>query len=208
MSALKVGSQAPSFRLPSAQGGEVGPDDYHGRANLILFFAKGMACGFCRQKMSQLARGLPRFQALDTEILMVSPTPLRRGRFYAQNFQIPFPYLCDPEYRVFDLYGMPIRPHSLLWKAGVLRHALRLPEPENDFGPAKHGPTELVRVLNDDDLGFFIVDKQRTVRYANQGPYVVFEGTKPVGMQPIPSNEEIVAELERCRGPAAGSRSA
>lgn len=208
MSALKIGSQAPPFCLPAAQGGEVGLDDYHDRANLILFFAKGMACGFCRQKMSQLARGLPRFQALGTEILMVSPTPLGRGRFYAQNFQIPFPYLCDPEYRVFELYGMPMRPHSLLWKAAVLRHAIRLPQPENDFGPPKNGPAELIRVLNDDDLGFFIVDKRRIVRYANQGPYVVFQGTKPVGMPPIPSNEEIVAELERCRGPAAGSRSA
>ena len=110
---LAVGQHAPPFRLPSAQGSEVALEDYRGRSNAILFFAKGMACGFCRQKMSQLARGLPRFRELETEIVMVTPTPLDRGRFYARNFQLPFSYLCDPEYRAFEAYGLTVRPHSL-----------------------------------------------------------------------------------------------
>jgi peroxiredoxin len=199
MREVTVGREAPAFRLPAAQGGEVGPEDYRGQRNLILFFAKGMACGFCRQKMSQLARGLSRFRALDAEILMVSPTPLPRGKVYARSFTLPFPYLCDPDYRVFEMYGMPVRPHSLLWKARVFASATRLPPPEDDFAALKPSPTELPRLFNDDDLGFFILDKPGIVQYSNSGPYTIVEGTKIVGMHSIPSNEEIAAELERCQ---------
>lgn len=198
MNAIEIGQKAPEFRLPAAQGGEVGVDDYRGRSNVILFFAKGMACGFCRQKMSQLARGYPRFRALGTEIVMVTPTPLSRARFYARNFQLPYPYLCDPDYRVYRAYGLDVRPYSLVSKAQDALRLSRLPQPENDFGPAKPSLPEIVRMLNDDDLGFFILDKHGIVRAATRGAYARFEGAKLV-MQPIPSNDEIAAELEHCQ---------
>jgi peroxiredoxin Q/BCP len=201
MSQLTVGQKVPSFRLPAAQGGELGPGDYEGRRNLILFFAKGMACGFCRQKMSQLARGASRFQALDTDVVMVAPTTLERGRFYARNFPLPFPYLCDPDYRVFQDYGMAVREHSLLWKTRLFTNAMRMPHPEvTELGAAKPGLGEMARLLNDDDLGFFIADKRGTLRYASTAPNFEFEGAKPVGPAPIPSTEDIVAVLERCQG--------
>lgn len=37
-----VGMPAPLFRLPTAQGADVGPDDYRGRRNLVLWFSKGL----------------------------------------------------------------------------------------------------------------------------------------------------------------------
>jgi hypothetical protein len=46
-------------------------------------------------------------------------------------------------------------------------------------------------------MGFFIVDKQGIVRYALGGAYL----TK-AGMRTIPSNDEILRELERCQAPA------
>ena len=201
MSQLSLGETAPSFRLAAAQGGEVGPQDYAGRRNLILFFAKGMACGFCRQKMSQLARGAPRFRALDTDVVMVTPTPIERGRFYARSFSLPFPYLCDPDYRVFEAYGMSVREHALLWKARVFAHVARMPKLEaTELGKASPSPGEFPRLLNDDDLGFFVADKRGTVRYASTAPNVDFDGARPVGIASIPSTEDIVAVLERCDG--------
>jgi peroxiredoxin len=200
MSHLRVGDRAPAFRLPAAQGGESGPEDHRGRSNLILFFAKGMACSFCRQKMSQLARGLPRFRALDAEILQIAPTKPERGRFYAQNFPLPFPYLCDPDYTVYEAYGMTVRPHSLLWKAAALVSGMRVPDAENDFGPVKPALGEIGRLLNDDDLGFFVLDKEGVIRYERTGSYVLFDDGKEVGVRPIPSNDEIVVVLEQCEG--------
>jgi peroxiredoxin len=204
MSEVTGGQSAPSFRLPSAQGGEVGLEDFAGRRNLILFFAKGMGCGFCRQKMSQLARGTSRFQALAGEVVMVAPTTRERGQFYAKNFSLPFPYLCDPEYRVFEAYGMPVRQRSLLWKTQAIAGFMRMPKPETtELGPAKPALSEFPGLFKDDDLGLFVVDKRGTLRYASSAPYAGFEGAKIVSMAAIPSTEEIATVLEHCEAEAS-----
>ena len=63
MAHVEVGQQAPAFRLPAGQGGEIGLADYRGRSNVVVWFTKGMACPFCRTQMSQFARGLGRLSA-------------------------------------------------------------------------------------------------------------------------------------------------
>jgi len=195
---MAIGERVPSFRLPSGQGLDVALDEYVGRAAVILLFAKGMACGFCRQTMSQLARGLPTFKRLGAEIVMVTPTPVDRARFYAAHFTLSFPYLSDPDYTVYRAYGLDPRAHSLGWYAHRLYLGMTTPKPETDFGPARPTPAEIPRLLKDDDLGFFIVDRGGIVRFAQGGPYVtVTDGKQVVGR--IPGNDEIVRELERYR---------
>jgi peroxiredoxin len=199
MSPITIGQAAPPFRLPSAQGPEVALADYRGRANVILIFAKGMACGFCRQKISQLARGAPAFRALDAEPCMIAPTTVERGRFYARNFQLPFPYLLDPEYEVYRAYGLKIRMHSLLDKAKVLVAAVRLPKPETEFGPPRPALREIPKLLNDDELGFFVVDKTGVIRDARVVQAAQLDNGRIVAMRSIPGNDEIVRVLERCQ---------
>jgi peroxiredoxin len=38
----EVGAPAPSFRLPSAAGTDVGLEDYRGRSSVVLWFSKGL----------------------------------------------------------------------------------------------------------------------------------------------------------------------
>src|SRR5215207_5763321 len=106
MAIPRIGEQAPPFRLPAAQGGEIGLDDFKGRKSLVLWFTKGMACAFCRQQMSQLARGYARFQALGAEVLEVTNSTPARARLYARQFKLPFPYLCDPDRRARSAWGL------------------------------------------------------------------------------------------------------
>lgn len=196
-----LGQRAPGFRLPSGQGPDIALEEFRGR-NVILFFGKGMACGFCRQKMSQLARGLSRFRELDAEVLHIAPTPVDRGRFYARSFQLPFPYLCDPDYRTYGAYGLGAREFPLRLRLQAIYEGFTSPPPENDWGKIRPALRELPRLVNDDDLGLFIVDREGIVRYAHAGSNVILEQGK-ASMRPIPSNEEIVRELERCQGVTA-----
>jgi peroxiredoxin len=193
MSGVTIGARAPSFRLPSGQGPEIGPDDYRGGSNLIVWFTKGMACPFCRQHMSQLARGYSEFQTLQTEILEVTTTTPDRARVYAKSFQIPFPYLCDPDYQVRCAYGLKVRSQSLATAAKKLYAGLTTPPPPSDFGKVQPSLGEIPKLVADDDMGFFILDKDSIVRYALSGAY----GT-PGGPRGIPSNEELIRELQRC----------
>ncbi len=38
---VQVGDEAPEFRLPAAQGGEVALSDYRGKRNVVLLFVHG-----------------------------------------------------------------------------------------------------------------------------------------------------------------------
>jgi peroxiredoxin len=197
MSALTAGQPAPGFRLPSAQGPEIGLEDYRERKNLIVWFTKGMACVFCRQHMSQLGRAHAEIQKRDAEVLEVTPTPPERGRFYASKYRLPFPYLCDPGDSARRSWGLEVRRRGPAWYVGGLVLGLRAPKPENDFGNEPPAFGEVPVLLRDDDLGFFIVDRGGVIRYAYTGSYVDPEAGK-VPIRPIPPNDEILRELERC----------
>ena len=188
MMTIAVGQQAPSFRLPAGQGGQIGLDDYRGRSSVIVWFTKGMACPFCRSHMSQLARGYSKFKALGAELIEVTPTTPERARSYVQKFRIPFPYLCDPSYQTWPVWGLEVRSHPLTWYASRFLQGITTPPPPNDFGPTKPFFSELPKVLADDDMGFFIIDRGGVVRYVLSAAF---------GRQ-IPSNDEITRALELC----------
>jgi hypothetical protein len=138
-------------------------------------------------------RGYPEFQRRDAEILEVTTTDPARARFYMQNFPLPFPYLCDPDYRVGRAWTLGVRKHSPLWYAAeFVEHARLPPAPATPFD-VKITLRDLPKLMRDDDMGFYIVDKRGIVRYASAGSYTDFDAKAP---RPIPSNEEIVRELE------------
>lgn len=193
MAGVEIGQRAPDFRLPSGHGGEVGPADYRGRSSLIVWFTKGMACPFCRTQMSQLARGYPQIKALGAEVLQVTPTRPERARFFAKNFTIPFPYLCDPDYRVHRQWGVGVRSHSLAWYAKMFHAASKMPhDPPAEIGNPKSTLRELPRMLDDSDMGFFVLDRDGVVRYTLSGSYVHGQGSRK-----IPTMDEITRELQR-----------
>jgi peroxiredoxin len=192
MEPLQVGQPAPGFRLPSAQGTDLGLEDYRGRSNVIVWFTKGMGCPFCRQHMTHLARGYDQFRALGTEILEVTTTTPPRARGYAARFKLTFPYLCDPRYEVRRSYGLDARSHGPLYYVKTMYSGFTRKMPESDFGTFPPPLPEMLSVMRDDDMGFFIVDRDGVVRYALGGPYDTAEGVRQ-----IPSNDDIIRELRR-----------
>ena len=193
MATVAVGQMAPPFRLPSGQGPEVALEDYRDRKHVIVWFTKGMACPFCRTQMSQLARSYGEFAARDAEIIEVTNSTPERARVYARKFSLRFPYLCDPDYSVRRTWGLDARSHGPAYYAKMLYMGMTLPKPESDYAGESAKLTEMPSLLADEDMGFFIVDKRGVIRYALGGAYVT-----PTGMRQIPSNDEILRELDRC----------
>jgi peroxiredoxin Q/BCP len=192
MEGITIGQPARPFRLPSAQGGEVGLEDYRGRKHVIVWFTKGMGCPFCRSQMTQLSRSYADVQSLDGEVLEISVSPVRRARLYAEKFRLPFPYLCDPDYQVRQQWGIASRRHGIGHYVSTLVKGMTSTVPDNDFGTFSPPLDEMRRILNDDDMGFFIVDKQGVVRYATTGAY----RSDGSGVA-LPSNEEVLRELRK-----------
>lgn len=187
-----IGERAPTLRLPAAQGGEVTLEEYRGRGAVALWFTKGMACAFCRQHMSQLSRAYSAIRERGGEILQITPSPLARAQLYARRFTLPFPYLCDPQHEAWRTWGLVRRSHGPVYYAKALVAGLTERKPANDFGDFGPSPSEIPSLLADDDMGFFVVDREGVIRYALAGSYV--EGG---GVRSIPGPDEVVRLVER-----------
>jgi len=104
----RVGDRAPDFRLPTAQGPEVGPADYRGKQNLVLWFSAGLFCPFCRRNMAQLRRGYEEIRSRNAEILQVTHNTPQEARQYFQRYTLTFPYVCDAARVAHETYGLPL----------------------------------------------------------------------------------------------------
>ncbi|MBM4439269.1 MAG: AhpC/TSA family protein [Candidatus Rokubacteria bacterium] len=193
----RIGEKAPPFRLASAHGDEVALDDFKGRRAVVVWFTKGMACPFCRQQMSQLARGYPRVRELGGEVVEVTNSTPARARFYARRFTLPFPYLCDPDYAARRAWGLERRSRGPAYYARTLVAGLKLPALPNDYGDFMPALGEIMPNLSDEDMGLFVVDRAGIVRYAYTTEYMNEAGAKPV-----PGPDELARELERCAAAA------
>ena len=194
MNPIRVGDAPPPFRLPSGQGPEIGVEDYRGRSKLVVWFTKGFGCAFCRAHMAQIVRSYPAIRERGAEVLEVSVSKPSQGRLYLKKFSLPFPYLCDDDYRARTSWGVGHRSRPLTYYAQALVSTMRTEFPSSDFGPPSSPPlAEIPRMLADDDTGFFVLDRSGVARFARSGTYI--DGA---AARPIPTEEEIFRALESC----------
>lgn len=164
----------------------------------MVWFTKGMACVFCRRQMIQMRHDYPRLQALDAEVLEVTPTRSDRARFYARHFPVPFPYLLDPQHSTWPAWGLGRRSHFPgYYIKGLLGAATAEAPPASEVGAAKPSLAEIPGLLADDDMGLFVVDRDGTVRYALSGSYDTVEDGRHQ-TRSLPSSEEILRAVQSC----------
>lgn len=187
---LVVDTVAPNFRLASAQGQDIMLEDYRGQKNVLLWFSKGLFCPFCRRYMAQLRLGYPELQTRNTEILQITCSTPAEAQLYFRQYQLSFPYLCDPERAVFPLYGVRIVSTTIREFAGTMTASMvamvgdRLLRGEKSPSPAPYlmrsGMTDM------EQQAVFLIDKAGVVRYVHT--------TGPLGG--LPPSAEYVRQLD------------
>ena len=101
-----IGEMAPRFSLPSLSGAEVNLASYLGRSNVVVWFSRGFTCPFCRVYTDGVRAGYKALQAADTEVIQVAPNLLESARRYFGQSILPFPFVCDPDKRLYAVYGL------------------------------------------------------------------------------------------------------
>ncbi len=101
-----IGEMAPRFSLPSLSGVEVSLASYRGRSNVVVWFSRGFTCPFCRVYTDGVRAGYKALQAADTEVIQVAPNLLESARRYFGDSILPFPFVCDPDKRLYAVYGL------------------------------------------------------------------------------------------------------
>jgi peroxiredoxin Q/BCP len=103
-----VGTAAPNFTLPSQDNSPVSLADYKGKWVVLYFYPKDKTSG-CTIEAHNFQRDLDKYKALNAVVLGVSlDTPDSHKSFCTQE-SLTFKLLADPEHKVVDMYGVPVR---------------------------------------------------------------------------------------------------
>jgi peroxiredoxin len=190
-----VGQMAPAFSLPSLLGSVVDLASYRGRRNVIVWFSRGFTCPFCRVYTDGMRAGYAALRAADTEIIQVAPNLLDSARRFFAQAPLPFPFVCDPDKRLYAVYGLGDVGALEATKTAVVSfaHAFTHGDTTNQIRGARFDVMNrnFVRRLHHhamtaQEQGMFLVDKQGVVR-----------DVRVVGpIDPMPGGAEL-AELAR-----------
>ena len=181
-----VGRAAPEFRLASAQGGELGPQDFRGAKHVVLWFSKGLFCPFCRRNMAQLGLRYPEIQAMQAEVLQVTHNTLEEAHGYLKHYPMKFPYLCDAERVVHDRYGVGLTGIAL---GGFLASGAAVVADFVLKGETTPAPIPYTKRYAGQDAAqaVFILDRDGIVRAEHRlGPNA-----------PLPSAAELISALQK-----------
>ena len=101
---LKEGDAAPDFRTTADDGRTVSLADYRGK-NLILYFYPKANTSGCTNESIQFRDALPKFRAVNAEIVGCSGDTVQAQTKFKQNYALNFPLLADTEFQVVEAYG-------------------------------------------------------------------------------------------------------
>lgn len=126
------------------------------------------------------------FKKKETEILQITPSTAQEAQLYFRQYPLDFPYLCDPERAVYNLYGIPIVQSNakILFTSIAAKVQDRLLRGEKTPSPVpymkRYGSTIPEQAL-------LIVDKLGIIRYIHT--------TGPIGG--LPPNAEYLRQLDK-----------
>ncbi|HJC20201.1 MAG TPA: thioredoxin-dependent thiol peroxidase [Candidatus Butyricicoccus avicola] len=102
---LQVGTKAPDFTLPDAQGCPVSRADFAGKRFVLYFYPKDSTPG-CTRQACAFAGAYAQFAALGVPVVGVSKDSQASHKRFAEKNSLPFTLLSDPELSVIQAYDV------------------------------------------------------------------------------------------------------
>jgi peroxiredoxin len=174
LAAPTVGEPAPLFSLPSLSGRTVELTAYRGHRNVIVWFSRGFTCPFCLEYMNGISDGYRELLADHTEVIQIAPNLLGSARNFFRETAAPFPFVCDPDKRLYAVYGLGDRGALVASRTAIVSfsHAVA----KGDGGTWVRGAwldvanRNFVRRLHHHAMtaleqGLFFIDRQGIIRH-------------------------------------------
>ena len=105
---LPVGSTAPNFTLPSQLDKPVSLSDFKGKWVVLYFYPKDQTQG-CTIEAHNFQRDEARYTALNAAVVGVSLDTVDSHKAFCTKETLTFKLLADPDHKVVDAYGVPIK---------------------------------------------------------------------------------------------------
>jgi thioredoxin-dependent peroxiredoxin len=104
----QAGQVAPDFTLPSQDGSNISLDSFRGKWVVLYFYPKDMTTG-CTIEAHNFQRDMDKYNALNAVVLGVSLDTVESHRTWCAKDTFSFKLLADPDHKVVDEYGVPLK---------------------------------------------------------------------------------------------------
>jgi len=108
---VQVGQVAPNFTLPSQEDKPVSLSDYKGKWVVLYFYPKDQTTG-CTIEAHNFQRDLSKYSAANAVVLGVSLDTVEGHKTWCSKDTFGFKLLADPDHKVVDSYGVPVKTHG------------------------------------------------------------------------------------------------
>lgn len=105
MKHLKVGDQAPEFKVKDQNGSEISLNDFKGKRVVIYFYPKDNTPG-CTAQACNIRDNYSDLQKEGIVVLGVSADSESSHLKFIDKFELPFTLLADTDHTLLDLYGV------------------------------------------------------------------------------------------------------
>jgi peroxiredoxin len=111
---LKIGDPAPDFAWPKPDRPETSKDtvrlaDLKGKKSVLIAFYPKAFTGGCTTQLCGYRDDISKFRAADTEVVAVSTDRQVVSDSFRREMKMPFAVLGDPDHKVIDAYGIPLK---------------------------------------------------------------------------------------------------
>ncbi len=136
---LGVGDKAPVFKLMDQNGKEVDISKKIGQTALVVYFYPKDFTSGCTMEAHEFRDMHEQFQKNGAEVIGVSSDSVEMHKKFAEEHELPFTLLSDPDEKVRDMYGAwgmahtPGRVTYLIDKNGIIRMVF-----SSQIQPRKH----------------------------------------------------------------------
>ena len=102
---LQVGTKAPAFTLPDAQGNLISSETFAGKRWVLYFYPKDSTPG-CTKQACAFAAAHGEYEALGVPVVGVSKDSQKSHQRCAEKNELPFLLLSDPELTAIQAYDV------------------------------------------------------------------------------------------------------
>lgn len=102
---LQVGTKAPAFTLPDAQGNLISSETFAGKRWVLYFYPKDSTPG-CTKQACAFAAAYGEYEALGVPVVGVSKDSQKSHQRFAEKNGLPFLLLSDPELTAIQAYDV------------------------------------------------------------------------------------------------------
>jgi peroxiredoxin Q/BCP len=106
--AVAIGATAPNFTLPSQLDKPVSLSDFKGQWVVLYFYPKDQTQG-CTIEAHNFQRDEAKYTALNAAVVGVSLDTVDSHKAFCTKETLTFKLLADPDHKVVDAYGVPIK---------------------------------------------------------------------------------------------------